>query len=332
MPTRRSLLTGAAALAMGASTFGKFTAASAKTFTITTVVKITGINWFNRMEEGIKKFGAENAGVEVNQIGPPTADSALQVQMVENLIAKKVSAICVVPNSPETLEPVLKRAMSKGIVVVGHEGSNLKNVDYDVEAFDNKSYGEHLMEGLASRMGGKGKYVIFVGHLTARTHNEWADAAIAYQKAKYPEMSQAVDRIESNEDQQTAYAKTKELLRAHPDITGIQGSSGVDVPGAALAIEEAGLTGKIVVVGTSLPSVSGKYIASGSISMISFWDPATAGEAMNKVALIALKGEKVADGQNLGIKGYEKIRLDGKVIYGQAWADVTKDNLTEYSF
>jgi len=56
-------------------------------------------------------------------------------------------------------------------------------------------------------------------------------------------MEQAVERIESNEDQQTAYAKTKELLRSHPDIKGIQGSSGADVPGAAVVIEEGGLTG-----------------------------------------------------------------------------------------
>ncbi len=329
---RRSLLRGGVAL-VGATVLAVTTSvASAAATTITTVVKITGINWFNRMDEGGKKFGADNPSVTVNQIGPASADSALQVQMVESLIAKRVTAICVVPLSPETLEPVLKRAMSRGIVVVGHEGSNLQNVDYDVEAFDNKSYGEHLMKELATRMGGEGKYVIFVGHLTARTHNEWADAAVAYQKANYPKMEEAVSRVESDEDQQTAYAKTKEVLRAHPDIKGIQGSSAVDVPGAALAIEEASLTGKIAVVGTSLPSVSGKFIQSGSIGLIAFWDPALAGYAMNKVALMKIQGKPVTDGMDLGVKGYEKIRLVGKVIYGQAWADVTKDNLTEYNF
>src|SRR3546814_13407598 len=101
------------------------------------------------------------------------------------------------------------------------------------------------MEALAEGMGGEGEYAVFVGHLTAKTHNEWVDAAVALQKAKYPKMKLVTAKIESNEQQQTAYAKTKELLRTYPNLKGIQGSAGEDVVGAALAIEEAGLTGKI---------------------------------------------------------------------------------------
>jgi simple sugar transport system substrate-binding protein len=290
------------------------------------------VQWFNRMDEGVKKFGADNHDVSVQEIGPPQADAALQVQEIQDLIAKRVNAICVVPNSPETLEPVLRRAMERKIAVIGHEGSQLQNVDYDLEAFDNAAYGAHLMEAMATRMGGEGGYAVFVGHLTAKTHNEWVDAAIALQKAKYPNMRLVTERLESNEDQQTAYAKTKELLRAHPDIKGIQGSAATDVAGIGLAIEEAGLQGKVAVVGTSLVSVSGKYLQSGSVSMISFWDPAVAGYVMNKLAQMVLRGQKVTDGMNLGQTGYEKVRLVGKVIYGKAWVDVTKANMGEYNF
>ncbi len=34
----------------------------------------------------------------------------------------------------------------------------------------------------------------------------------------------------------------------------------------------------------------------------------------------------------VGVEGYNKVRLNGKVIYGQAWVDVTKDNMGEYKF
>jgi simple sugar transport system substrate-binding protein len=217
-------------------------------------------------------------------------------------------------------------------VVVGHEASSLKNVTYDVEAFNNAAYGEHLMEAMAKGMGGKGEYAVFVGHLTAKTHNEWVDAAISLQKSKYPDMKLVTSKIESNENQQTAYQKTKELLRTYPNLKGIQGSAGEDVVGAALAVEEAGLTGKVTIVGTSLVSVSGPYLESGEISMISFWDPAKAGIVMNKVAAMALEGKKVEDGMDLGVEGYNKVKLDGKVIYGQAWVDVTKDNMKDYNF
>jgi simple sugar transport system substrate-binding protein len=305
--------------------------AQGKKYTIVTVVKIAGVAWFNRMAEGVAQY-AKDTGQNASQVGPASADAALQVQMVEDLIAKKADAITVVPNSPESMEPVLKKALDNHIVVIGHEGSNLENVTYDVEAFDNAAFGEHLMDNLAKAMHEEGEYAVFVGHLTAKTHNQWVDAAIARQKAKYPKMTLVADKQESLEDQQVAYTKTKELLQAHPNLKGIQGSASTDVAGAALAIEDAGLTGKVTVVGTSLPSIAGPYLQTGGIAEISFWDPAKAGYVVDKVATMALEGKKVTDGMDLGVEGYEKVVLKGHVITGQAWVDVTKDNMAKYPF
>jgi simple sugar transport system substrate-binding protein len=81
------------------------TASSAKKFTIATVPKLTSIAWFQRMEQGVKKYAADT-GNDAYYIGPATGDAALQAQTIEDLIAKKVDAICVVPFSTEALEPV----------------------------------------------------------------------------------------------------------------------------------------------------------------------------------------------------------------------------------
>jgi len=38
---------------------------------------------------------------------------------------------------------------------------------------------------------------------------------------------------------------------------------------------------------------------------------------------------------NVGVKGYEKIKQDPKtpkVFFGQAWVDVTKDNMGQFNF
>ena len=51
------------------------------------------------------------------------------------------------------------------------------------------------MEKLAQEMGGEGDYVVYVGTLTTPLHNKWADAAIAYQKEKYPKMNFVADRF-----------------------------------------------------------------------------------------------------------------------------------------
>jgi len=67
--------------------------------TYTTVVKIAGINWFNRMEEGVKKFG-EESGISASLVGPAEADAAQQIPIIEDLIAQGVDALCVIPMDP----------------------------------------------------------------------------------------------------------------------------------------------------------------------------------------------------------------------------------------
>lgn len=300
-------------------------------YVIATVPKLTAAAWFVRMEEGIKQF-AQETGVEAYMTGPEEADAAMQAQYIQDLIAQGVDAICVVPYSMEALEPVLKQARDAGIVVIAHEGEGLKNVDYDIEAFDNDEYGEHLLERIAQKTGGKGDYVVSVGSLTGGSQMQWAEAGIAYQKENYPDMNLYTDIIESQDMQEQAYQKVKEVLTANPKLSGFQGGAMQDVAGAAMAVDEAGLSGKITLVGTSLVSVSGKYIKEGTIDMISFWDPALAGYAMNELALKVLNGEEIAEGMDLGIEGYESLLLEGNVLKGKAWIDVDADNVDDPAY
>ena len=303
-----------------------------KKYTIATVAKVTGgVAWFERMQEGCRKFGRER-GHNTFLVGPPKADENLQVQIIEELISQGVDALCVVPVFPQALEMVLGKARRQGIIVITHEASNQRNTDYDIEAFDNAAYGRHLMDQLAKYMGGAGAYAIFVGSLLSASHAEWAEAAIAHQKEKYPEMGMATRRIEDHDDQTIAYAKTRELLNTFPKLRGILGSAMSTAPGAGRAVEEDGLQDQVAVVGTSLVSACKPYLQSGAIKLISFWDPAEAGYAMNKLAVMALRGEHATEGMDLGVPGYNNIRMEGKILYGSAWIDVTKANLAEYNF
>ncbi|MEM9222716.1 MAG: autoinducer 2 ABC transporter substrate-binding protein [Pseudomonadota bacterium] len=324
MKTTASLL----ALTVGATALAGVAVAQ-DTYKIPTVVKLSGIQWFNRLEEGVKDFAAQT-GYDAFQVGPPSADAQLQVQLIEDMIAQGADAITVVPFSPEAVEPVLKRAMDQGIKVVTHEASDIENAHWDLEAFRNFDFGGVIMQGLAECMGEEGEYSVFVGSLTSKTHNEWVDGAIAYQKENYPNMTLVGDKNETYDDQQQAYQKAQEVLRTYPNIKGMQGSASTDVAGIGLAIEERGLEDDICVFGLSLPSIAGQYMETGAVDGIYFWDPKLAGEAMNKLAEMLLKDEAIGDGLNLGIPGYESLQQDGKVLYGDASVKVTKDNMADY--
>ena len=295
------------------------------------IVKISGIQWFDRMQEGIQEY-AQETGTDAFQLGPSQADAALQVQIIEDMIAQDVDAITVVPFSPEALEPVLQRARDAGIVVVTHEAPSQQNVDYDVEAFRNREYGAYLMDQLAACMGEEGEYAVFVGSLTSETHNDWVDGAIERQQEAYPNMTQVGDKNETYDDVGQAADAAREVLRAYPNIKGMQGSASTDVAGIGQVIEERGLEDQTCVMGTSLPSIGGQYIETGAVDAVFFWDPALAGYVALDVAERVLDGETIESGMDLGKEGYESVTVEDKVIYGQAWVTVTEENLADYDF
>lgn len=308
-----------------------------KKFSIATVVKVDGIAWFDRMREGVKQFKDET-GHDTWMVGPSQTDAAAQVQIVESLIAQGVDAICIVPFSVEAVEPVLKKARDRGIVVISHEASNLNNTDYDIEAFDNRAYGAKLMDVLAKQMGGEGGYVCTVGSLTSQSQNEWIDGGIAYQKAHYPKMFEVTKRIETYDDANTDYNKLKEVLTTYPHLKGILGGPMPTSAGAGRLIAERGLEGKLFFSGTGLVSVAGQYLKNGDIDYIQFWDPAVAGYAMNILAVMALAKhrDQIKQGLDLGLTGYTNLTTpDPKrpnLLYGAGWVGVTKNNMSQYNF
>ncbi|QEE43254.1 autoinducer 2 ABC transporter substrate-binding protein (plasmid) [Rhizobium sp. WL3] len=332
--TRRMMVgTAIAAVALGGS-IGALVAQEKPV--IATVVKISGIPWFDRMNTGVVAYQEANADVVATQSGPATADSAQQLQIVNDLVAKGVNALAVVPMDPAVLEGTLQRAMERGIVVVTHEADNQINTNANVEAFDNADYGAALNERLSECMGKEGKWTTFVGSLGSRTHMQWVGAGEENAK-KYAGMQLVDANNESFDDANATYEKAKEILRKHPDIKGFQTSAGNDVLGVGRAIDEAGLSGKICLVGTGLPNPSADLLESGAITAIGFWDPQKAGMAMNTIAKLLLDKKELTDGMDLGVPGYEKVTVKqgagkGLLVVGNGMVLADKATYKDFLF
>jgi simple sugar transport system substrate-binding protein len=325
--TRRTTLALAGALALGA--FGGPTLAP--TFAqdapeVVTVVKIGGIPWFNAMEQGIKKAG-EELGVNASMIGPTQADAAQQVRAVEDLIARKVDVIAVVPNDAAALEPVFQRAQDAGIKVVTHESPDQKFNDWNIELTTVEGFGEQHMEALAKAMGGKGKYIVYVGSLTVPLHNKWADAAIAYQKEKYPEMQAVGDRFGVAESLDDSYRTALDQMRAVPDLGGILAFGSQGPIGAARAVEERGKEVDIAVVGPFSPGQGAKYIKSGAIREGFIWNPSLAGEAIVYVGNMLAKGEEPKDGMEIPGLGPVSVDPQTRNILAQKLQPINKETI-----
>ncbi|MBB3144874.1 simple sugar transport system substrate-binding protein [Phyllobacterium trifolii] len=287
-----------AAVAVSLSLAGAFTALAADSGKVGIVVKIGGIPWFNAMDAGIKEQG-KKLGVDAFMVGPTSADPALQVRAIEDLIAQGVKVIGVVPNDAKVLEPVLSKAKEKGIIVITHESPSQKGADWDFELASATGFGEAHAKLLAEKMGGKGEYAVFVGSLTVPLHNAWADAANEYIKKNYPDMKLVGERYGVAEDVDKSRSTALDLISAHPDLKGFLAFGSQGPIGAGRAIEERRKTGEIFVLGPFSPGQGQKLIKSGAISGGFMWNPKQAGEVFVTLADKLMKGEKLKDGDDI---------------------------------
>ena len=311
-------------------TAGEKEVAAKEAYTMISIPKLRA-TWFDRLEVGLIKAGKEY-GINVSQQAPASADEAQQVRMMEDAINQGNNAILVVPNDANSIVPAFARAQNMGIITITHESPQQQNADFDVEMIDNVAYGATTMDVLVKYMGVEtGKYAVFVGSLTVPAHNIWADAAIARATEKYPGLVQIATRYPVAEDQNAARQTALDIITANPDIKGFITFGSQGAPGAAQAVREKGLIGKVIVVGGTSPSQAKKYLEDGSLSASIIWDPAEAGYAMVYLAKTVLDGNKDKVDVNFEIPtlGSPLIFEGNTLIYDRPLI-ITKDNIDKY--
>ena len=78
--------------------------------------------------------------------------------------------------------------------------------------------------------------------------------------------------------------------------------------------------------------MSATYLKDGSMSHGQAWRPADAGYATCYAAYLLASGQGVSTGTDLKITGYDNIKVDGNIAYGNAPLEFTADNIDDYGF
>lgn len=307
----------------------------AENLTVATVVKAIGSNWFDSMDWEGTKWAEEN-GADHHYIGPTSMDSAAQLQCLEDAIALQPDVLTVVPIAADACDALLAQARSQGTKVVTHEGTGLTNIDYNVDAFSNEEFGINFADKCNELIGSDATYACVVGTLTTPAHMAWSKAFFAHANESYPNMTCANDidngeivPLEGGANSDTSYTMAKQFLQAHPELDVFYICSSSCVAGVCRAIEELGLgdTVKVLAVGTA--SGQKTYYESGTIVYGAMWYPGAAQYACYEVGKRLIEGKTISTGDDLGFEGYHSITVDGTNIYGNAWLDITLDNLEE---
>jgi rhamnose transport system substrate-binding protein len=293
--------------------------------------KLVGIPYFNASETGAKE-AAEELGIELVYDGPTEAKAALQSQRIEQFIQQQCGAITVAANDPDALAPAVKKAGDAGIATGAWDADVAPDArDVFVNQATFQAIGYEMVDVMAKQTDGKGKFLVVTGSLTAPNQVAWLKEMRERMKDKYPQMS--IASVEpGEEDLQLGIDITKNYLRANPDTAGVFGITSVALPGAAEAVEQAGLEGEVAVTGLSTPNEMKPYLESGAVEEFVLWNPVDLGYLAVHVANAQIEGNMPKSGTfEAGRLGKVEMIAEDEVLLGPPLV-FNQDNIGEYDF
>ncbi len=237
----------------GCSKSGGDKAASGKP-RIALVMKSLANEFFSTMAEGAKKHQSANAATYdliVNGIKNET-DLAEQVNLVEQMIARRVNAIVIAPADSKAMVTVLKRAKEAGILVVNIDNKLdsevLKQAALSIPFVgpDNRSGARKVGEALARQLKPGDKVAIIEGIPTAFNGQQ---RRLGFEDAMKAAGMNIVTTQSGNWEMEKANNVAAGILSEHADLKAILCANDNMALGAVAAIQAAGKTGKVLVVG-----------------------------------------------------------------------------------
>ncbi len=264
--------------------------------------------------EAAKKLGAEVS------VQSADGDSAKQVNQLENLIAKKVDAIVIVPKDGKALSNVVKEAKKAGIKVIAYDRLIFGEVDAYI-SFDNERVG--FMQGEAiMKAKPKGNYYMLGG--SPDDNN-----AKLFRAGQMRALKPAIDKgdIKILGDQwvkdwlpENALKITENVLTQFQNkIDAIVASNDGTAGGVIQALAAQKLAGKVPVSGQDAELAACKRIMQGTQTMTVYKSLKAIAENAAKLSVDLVKGNKVAFKAEKAEGGINQILLDPVVI--------TKDNM-----
>ena len=225
--------------------------------------------WYDVVAEGGQFAVDELAkqGIKVNVIWdqPPQADVVDQNARIEANIGRAPDGLAVACLDQATNVQLLKEAVEAGLNVITFN-SFCDDAFPFIGPKSSEQDGFDLGEFLAKKLDGKGKIAILSGSLTASDH---VQRITGFKKAleAYPDMQIVFDQPD-DDILENAVALTESALSANPDLAGIFASNASNPIGAARAVDNAGLAGKVAIVGMDDLPEAVDFVCSGVIDAL----------------------------------------------------------------
>ena len=321
---------------------------------IVMVPKFTGTAYFAATEKGAKEAVAELKGkglaIDFLYTGPTVANSDEQIRMVDDLVAQKPDAIIIAPTNPEAMVPVAKKAKASGIKVITYDADVADRTarQWFVNQGTFTQAGAALVDVVAEQAGASARFAVVSTDPGAFSQNSWIAAIKAQMQAKYPKM-QLVDIRYGLGKPAESFSVAQDLInKFQGQLDAIVAPTVVALPKVAEAVEQAGLTGKIVITGMSTPKDMKEFVKRGTVKTFVLWNPVDLGYLAVYVARASLAGtlkdnateaklpagrlgtrDAVASLEDITAKG--PLTLKNVIVLGDSFR-FTMDNIDQFNF
>ncbi len=218
------------------------------------VMKSLANEFFSTMADGAKKHQAAHSAdydLVVNGIKNET-DLAEQANLVEQMVAQQVNAIVIAPADSKALVSVLKRAKEAGILVINIDNKldadvlTQANLKIPFVGPDNRAGAKKVGEALAKQLQSGDKVAIIEGIPTAFNGQQ---RRLGFEDAMKAAGMNIVSTQSGSWEMEKANGVAAAMLSEHPDLKAILCANDNMALGAVAAIQAAGKTGKVLVVG-----------------------------------------------------------------------------------
>jgi ribose transport system substrate-binding protein len=262
--------------------------------------------------------GADKAAAEFNvdiTFEGPESEAMVdkQVEMVQAALDKKPAALCLAALDSKALVPLLERAKSEGIPVVGFDSGVDSDIPVATAATNNVAAAALAADKMVELMGGPGEVAIIAHDQTSRTGIDRVAGFTDQIKAKYPEVTIVATQYGAG-DQLKSTDLAKAIIQAHPNLKGFFGANEGSIIGVLNAVKEMGKEGQIVVIGYDSGKQQMDAIKAGTEAGAITQDPIGIGYKCVEAAVKTLNGEKVDKVIDTGFHWYYKTNIDSDTI------------------
>jgi len=257
---------------------------------------------------------AKDYNVSVTFEGPESESMVdKQIEMLQAALDKHPSAIGLAALDSKAVIPLLERARTDHIPVIGFDSGVDSDIPVTTAATNNVAAAALAADKLAALIGDQGEIAVIVHDQTSRTGIDRRDGFVNQIKRKHPKIT-IVDLQYGGGDHLKSTDLAKAIIQSHPNLKGFFGANEGSAIGVLNGVTEMKKQGKIAVVGYDSGQAQLDAVRSGVMAGAITQNPVGIGYKCVEAAVKALKGEKLPKSIDTGFFWYDKTNIDSKQI------------------